>query len=182
MKLSQLLPALLPLALGTGCGTIIHGSHQNIRVETDPPGATASAEDQTITTPGVLKLHRKATGLEVVVEKEGYVTRRVALTRKDSGLDWTNIVFAPIGFAAGAATFGATTDESSVVESLVGPKLTWGAVGAVFMTVAAFGTDRATGAAWRLDPPTIVLRLEPVADLTPRPVEESQDERRPEIR
>ncbi len=165
MRTLRLVSPIFASILSAGCATILHGSHQNVRVETDPPGATASADGQTITTPGVLKLHRKATGLEVVVEKEGYVTRRVALVRKDAGSDWKNIVFAPVGFAVGAVTFGALPpDESSVAEALVGPKLTWGAIGAVFTTVAAFGTDRATGAAWKLDPPTIVLRLQPVND------------------
>lgn len=165
MRTLPLVSLVFASILSAGCGTILHGSRQDIRVETDPPGATASAEGQTITTPGVLKLHRKATGLEVVVEKEGYVTRRVALVRKDAGSDWKNIVFAPVGFAVGAVTFGALPpDDSSVVETLVGPKLTWGAVGALFMTAVAFGTDRATGAAWKLDPRTIVLRLQPVHD------------------
>jgi hypothetical protein len=48
MKLYRLLPALPPLALATGCITILHGTHQNVTV--DPSGATASAAGQTITT------------------------------------------------------------------------------------------------------------------------------------
>src|ERR1035441_2144133 len=77
----SLLPGLAPLLAGRA--TVIHGTRQNVRVETDPPGATASAGGQKITTPGVLTLKRKEKALEIVVEKEGYETRHVALTRKD---------------------------------------------------------------------------------------------------
>jgi uncharacterized protein YceK len=52
----SLLLVLAPLL--SGCATVIHGTRQNVRVETDPPGATASAGGQKITTPGVLTLKR----------------------------------------------------------------------------------------------------------------------------
>ena len=163
MKLIRLVPALLLLALATGCATILHGSRQNIRVETDPPGATATAGDQTITTPGVLKLSRREPNPEVIIEKDGYVSRRVFLTRKRSDATWANLAFVPTGFAVGAATFGSLPpDESSLTEALVGPKFYWGVIFGVAMPLAAFTIDQASGAAWRLDPPTIVLRLQPV--------------------
>ena len=140
MKMVRLLPPLLLLALTTGCATVLHGTRQNVRVETDPPGATASAGGQTVTTPGVLKLHRKETNLEVVVEKEGYVTRQVILTR--TGPDRTRANWA-FGLVGGAAT-----------QSFVG---------VVALPVAALGIDYATGAAYRLEPSAIFLRLEPVS-------------------
>jgi hypothetical protein len=162
VKHLRLLPAFLLFGLTTGCATVVHGVHQEIRVETDPPGATASAEGQTITTPGALRLHRSAKDLEVVVEKEGYVTRRVALSRKTSGAVWGNLGFIPFGAAAGAAIGSTTTKDSSKwFSELEGG--TYGVfVGGLVAPAAAIAVDYATGGAYKLDPPTIVLRLEPV--------------------
>ena len=139
MRLLRLLPALLPLALGTGCATVLHGSHQKVPVETDPPGATASADGQTITTPGVLKLERRRKIVVVIVEKEGYISRRLALSRREWGLERTNWAF-----------------------GLVGGTLTSSFAGVVALPLVAVGIDYATGAAYRLEPSKIVLRLEPV--------------------
>ena len=144
MKMVRLLPPLLLLSLTTGCATVLHGTRQNVRVETDPPGATASAGGQTVTTPGVLKLHRKETNLEVVVEKEGYVTRQVILRRTGPNLTRANWAF---GLVGGAAT-----------QSFVG---------VVALPVAALAIDYATGAVYRLEPSSIFLRLEPVSNAEP---------------
>lgn len=160
MRRLRLLPPLLFSCLATGCATVIHGVHQDVRVETNPPGATASVNGQTITTPGVLKLRRKEKTLEVLVEKEGYASRRVTLTRKESGLIWANMGFLPVGFYAGAS-IGASTSTNSFGTAFEHMG-TGGVVGGVTLPLAAIGLDHATGAAYKLDPPTIVLRLEPV--------------------
>lgn len=159
MRPLRLLLPLLFTCLATGCATVFHGVHQDVRVETEPPGATASVNGQTITTPGVLNLRRREKTLEVLVEKEGYVSRRVTLTRKDSGLIWANMGFLPIGIAAGAS-IGASNASGWNVFDRMG---TGGIVGGVTLPLAAIGLDHATGAAYKLDPPTIVLRLEPVS-------------------
>jgi hypothetical protein len=158
MRSLRLLPPLLLACLATGCATVFHGAHQDVLVETDPPGATASAEGQKVATPGVLKLHRKHKDLEVLVEKEGYVSRRVTLTRKDSGLIWANMGFLPVGVAAGAS-IGASTASGWNVFVHMG---TGGVMGGVTLPLATIGIDHATGAAYKLDPPTTVLRLQPV--------------------
>jgi hypothetical protein len=160
MRTIRVIPALLLLTLATGCATVFHGTHQDVRVETDPAGATASADGQTVTTPGVLNLHRKHKELEVLVEKEGYVSRRVTLTRKDSGLIWANMGFLPVGVAAGASIGGSSAGSLGTFFEHMG---TGGVVGGVSLPLAAIAVDHATGAAYKLDPPTIVLRLEPVS-------------------
>ena len=144
MKMVRLLPPLLLLSLTTGCATVLHGTRQIVRVETDPPGATASAGGRSVTTPGVLKLHRRETNLEVVVEKEGYVTRHVILRCTGPNLTRANWAF---GLVGGAAT-----------KSFVG---------VLALPVAALGIDYATGAAYRLEPSAIFLRLEPVSNAEP---------------
>ena len=92
----------------------------------------------------MLKLPRKEKALEVLVEKEGYVSCRVTLTRRGPDLAQTNWAF---GLAGGATT-----------KSFVG---------VVGLPVAALGIDYATGAAYRLEPPEIFLRLEPVNTAEP---------------
>jgi len=163
MRSYKFLFPLLLIALTTGCATVFHGTRQEILVETDPPGSTASAEGQTITTPGVLKLHRKEKTLEVLVEKEGYVSRHVTLTRKDSGLIWANMGFLPVGGAVGSSLGTTPSDEPGFIEKMFGPRIAGAALGALVLPLAAIGIDHATGAAYELDPPTIVLRLQPVS-------------------
>jgi hypothetical protein len=155
--------ALAPLL--SGCATVIHGTRQNVRVETDPPGATASAGDQKITTPGVLKLKRKEKALEIVVEKEGYVTRRVALTRKDSGWQWLNMIGVPGGIVAGASV-GHRSDTGFLNYQ---GAATGAVIGGVALSGAGFLIDHGNGAAYKLDPPLVVLRLEPVPAATSSP-------------
>ncbi len=163
----RLVPLFLLFSLTTGCATILQGSHQDIRVETDPPGATAIGANQTITTPGALNFRRNATDLMVTVEKEGYVRCRVLLTRKENGTKWANLALAPIGVALGVGigSLGHEEDDSlaiQVSEAVFGPEATWGFILGVIVPAAGFAVDHATGAAYKLDPPRLVLRLEPV--------------------
>ena len=154
----SLLLVLAPLL--SGCATVIHGTLQDVRVETDPPGATASVGDQKITTPGVLKLKRKEKALEIVVEKRGYETRRVALTRKDSGWDWLNAIGIPVGIVVGGA-IGHRSDSGFLAFE---GAATGAVIGGVALSGAGFLIDNGDGAAYKLDPPLVVLRLEPVPD------------------
>ena len=160
MRPANLLPLLLLPILTTGCATVLHGTRQDVRVETEPPGATASVEGQTITTPGVLELRRREKAQEVLIEKYGYVSRRVALSRKTSGLVWANFAFIPVGAAAGAAVGGSTTNDWDFFEKAANG----GLAGGLILPAAAFGIDFATGAAYKLDPPTILVRLEPAGE------------------
>ncbi len=157
---TSLLLALAPFL--SGCATMIHGTHQNVRVETDPPGAIASVGDQKITTPGVLRLKRKEKALEIVVEKEGYETRRVALTRKDSGLVWLDTIGIPVGVVAGGA-IGHRSDSGFLAFE---GAATGAVIGGVALSGAGFLIDHGDGAAYKLDPPLVVLRLEPVPSST----------------
>jgi len=96
-RLSLLFLCALLLLTG-GCATVFHDTRQKIEVFTDPPGATATAGDQRVTTPGVLRLPRKAKSTEIRIEKEGYAPRSVILQRRVSGLVWLNFV----GIAGGS--------------------------------------------------------------------------------
>ena len=87
------------LALCGGCATIVHGPYQNVRIDSNPPGATATISAQmsergpayldsekvrTVTTPATVRLLRDNT-YRVEVEKPGYQT---ASTQIVSEYDW----------------------------------------------------------------------------------------------
>jgi hypothetical protein len=167
MKPLRLALLLLLFGLTTGCATILQGSHQNILVETDPPGATVSAAGQSITTPGTLSFRRDAKDLDVIVEKEGYVPCRAVLTRKENGTKWANLALVPVGAAIGVGfgSLGSSEDDPLLIQvsdAVFGPEATWGFILGVLVPATGFLVDHATGAAYKLDPPRLVLRLEPV--------------------
>lgn len=65
---------LLPLLAIAGCGTIAHGTSQNIVCITSPAGTVVrSADGTTCTTPCSFTLKRKKNDL-LTIEREGYET------------------------------------------------------------------------------------------------------------
>ncbi len=56
----------------TGCATVVHGDKERVAVVTEPSGAVARFDSQSITTPGELVLPRKPKTVTVTIEKEGY--------------------------------------------------------------------------------------------------------------
>lgn len=144
-----LVVALLP----AGCATIFHGRTQRIEVVTEPPGATAIVGSQRISTPGFLVLRRDQTDFEIRIEKEGYAKRTVRLTRRVSGLVWANLGWAGLGLAVGATQrplFSRTYDS---------PGNAW-VVGGAGAAAFGFGVDFVSGGAYRLEPATVVVKLE----------------------
>lgn len=81
-----------------GCATIMHGPYENVRIESDPPGATANItatqsergpqfldpQKQSVTTPATLRLRRDNT-YRVELVKSGY---KVGTTKVVSAYDW----------------------------------------------------------------------------------------------
>lgn len=92
--------ALMTLGLGlwlSGCSTIVHGPLQEVRIDSNPPGATATIsavdsqrgpgyfdEKQSVTTPAVVKL-RRDNNYRIEFEKAGYAGSRAEL---ESHYDW----------------------------------------------------------------------------------------------
>lgn len=86
------------LALLSGCATVVHGPYQDVRIESDPPGAKATvspmlsargpnfldAKKQTVTTPATVRLRRDTT-YRVEVEKSGY---KIGNSQVVSSYDW----------------------------------------------------------------------------------------------
>ena len=92
------------LALLGGCATLIHGPYQDVTVDSNPPGATATitpsisergslfldpTKSYKVTTPATLRLRRDNT-YRVEVQKTGY---KLASTKVVSSYDW---LWAPV--------------------------------------------------------------------------------------
>ncbi len=161
MRIRHALPFALVLALSPlfGCATVLHGTRQTIHVETDPPGAMVTVAGERHTSPVDVVLPRKSEGLEVVIEKEGYATKRISLVRKVSGSTWLNFLGIPAGAAAGASIGVNSSSRSDELQNGAAGM----AVGALALTALGFGVDAGMGAMYRLDPPAIAVRLEPAA-------------------
>ena len=77
----------------TGCGTLIHGTTQQVSFESNPPGATVRLTDGThLTTPQIAQL-RRAQDHTVTIEKEGYEAERIAINRD---FNWGASIFGNI--------------------------------------------------------------------------------------
>jgi hypothetical protein len=149
--------ALSPLLLG--CATIAHGNHQTIHVETDPPGATFTLLGKRYTTPVDVEIPRKTKDVELVLEKDGYAAKRVALARKRLSTTWANLLWIPAGAGAGALAASGSSDWFAPTP---GEAAAGGAVAGALVSGVALIVDGASGANYEFDPPFIVVRLEPV--------------------
>ena len=71
------------LLILSGCGLIINGSKQRLKVVSDEPGATVFINNEAVdSTPCVIKVARKSTPPELRLEKAGYAKVEVPLTKK----------------------------------------------------------------------------------------------------
>jgi len=100
---------LLLLTITTGCGSIINGSIQEIRVTSDPMLATVTTDDGIkCLTPCTLELSRKKShNLEFILD--GYEPAKVKVKKSVSGAIWGNlfvggiIIGSVIDFISGGA-------------------------------------------------------------------------------
>lgn len=67
MKRLVILSAML---LHTGCGLVVHGSRQDLKINTDPAGLTAIAAGKSCITPCSLEVPRKSETLKII-KKDG---------------------------------------------------------------------------------------------------------------
>lgn len=89
------------------CATIMHGSSQEIGIQSSPTGATVTVDDQDFgKTPVIAKLSRKKSH-KVHFALEGFEPYDATITRSTSGWVWGNIVFGGlIGLGIDAITGG----------------------------------------------------------------------------
>ncbi len=69
MKLAAV-TAILFLVVLQGCGSIVHGTTQELRINSTPQGAKATVGTQTCTTPCTLTVKRDSPSVQI--EKNGY--------------------------------------------------------------------------------------------------------------
>ncbi len=97
------------ILLIVGCVTIIHGTRQNIAVNSVPSGAKVIVKGVHMgTTPAVIELNRNESNIILRFEKEGYEPVEVVLNRSVDAWIAGNIIFGgliglAIDFISGAA-------------------------------------------------------------------------------
>jgi streptogramin lyase len=156
MKIAHLAAICEFALLTSGCASIVSSTEQTVPVTSDPPGATVQIGEQTVTTPGTLKLKRKEDCV-VHVSMPGYYDDYVKLHRQESPLLLGNLLWdLP---TTGLFLF---ITQGMAGFHIVGP-------GSVY--------DRYTGAGYDLTPGKIQLTL--AARPAEEPAARSGPERRP---
>ena len=159
-------PAVLIAAsvLLGGCATVVHGKFQDVRIDSNPPGATATisaqlsergpafvdeTKERKVTTPATVRLLRDNT-YRVEVEKPGY---KIASTQIVSEYDWFwgQIMCGPCE-AVGALPSYDTSDRNKAVQFAQAafyeyPK---GAIGAFGKGLRIFSADSLLGSTFKL--------------------------------
>jgi hypothetical protein len=105
----RVLPVLLfgGIAVVVGCGTIMHGTSQDIGLASSPSGAKVTLDNKELgVTPVIAKLSRKDNHV-VHFALDGYQPADLTLTRSVSGWVWGNIAFGGlVGLAVDAISGG----------------------------------------------------------------------------
>jgi len=116
MPARLLLPLFLAALLESGCATILHGSHQDVRVFSDPPAARVEVDGaQAGETPINVRLRRGKTHV-LQVSKAGYEERTLSL---DSSIKFGWIVLDVLcAGLIGVVVDGATSNWESFEHSL----------------------------------------------------------------
>lgn len=104
---ARLALACSSLLLAGACGTIIHGTTQEVGISSSPTGASVKIDGQgSSATPFVAHLSRKQ-GHIIHIESPGYAPADLTITRGTSGWAWGNLVFGGlIGLAVDAISGG----------------------------------------------------------------------------
>jgi hypothetical protein len=154
--------AALALVLAAGCGSISHGTTQNISVTSTPPGASARAtcndgSAAEAVTPGMLLLRRDAQGCTITISKAGYESASVPLTRAKSGAMFGNVPAAVLS-AVGGIVAGVLICNRN--QSITG---TCAAAGGLAGLILPGYLDARTGAMYTQRPGRVDVTLRPNA-------------------
>ncbi|HEX5718614.1 MAG TPA: hypothetical protein VF179_20810 [Thermoanaerobaculia bacterium] len=137
--------------LTQGCATLHNGRHQEIRVVTDPAGATVDVrcgkQQPAAVTPATVRLPRRVEQCSLILTRPGFHSETVVFDSSPSGWAWGNFA-APIAGAASGTT--RQSDEAFV-------DFSFGAL----LGGAGLGVDALTGAMWQLEPAKVELKLVP---------------------
>ena len=92
----------LMAVLTINCGSIIHQTTQQVRLNSEPSGAAVTvacgdvSNDPKLVTPAVVTLHRKPSYCGIKLNKEGYAEKELKFGRQMSGWYLGNILFGGI--------------------------------------------------------------------------------------
>ena len=97
MKAFVVVTLCLVQIFSVGCASIVHGTRQDVTIDSDPPGATVTSRrlPSQAVTPANLSLKRKYE-YEFQIEKPGYKTEYVLVEKNIAGWFWGNILFGGI--------------------------------------------------------------------------------------
>lgn len=99
----------------SGCASIIHGDHEQVEVNTNPPGAHCVLKNSkgrwvVNHTPQVVKVHRASAQLDVTCDKAGYRTAHKLVGSSVSGVAAGNV------FAGGFIGAGVDAADGAAFE------------------------------------------------------------------
>jgi hypothetical protein len=101
--------SFLAIDVLAGCATIMSGTTEQIRFESNPPGARVSIHDRTYLTPAAVELSRQ-TNHQVQFKADGYLSAQREISRDVNPWVWANILIGGIpGLIVDSAT-GAYND------------------------------------------------------------------------
>ena len=107
---------VLVSSAGAGCATIVSGTTQGIRIESEPPGADVLLDGENKgVTPIQIKVSRKQTSAVIRVEKTGYAPASVPLTRGTNGAITWDFVFGGIQLVNQGAGTGQRVVSAAVL-------------------------------------------------------------------
>lgn len=88
----KIISAILFAFFFQGCGTIMHGSQQNLEIGTTPPGALATIGSQQCETPCILEVPRKSRYIQI---EKSQTKKTFPLSKHYSGAASWNLLFPP---------------------------------------------------------------------------------------
>jgi hypothetical protein len=118
----RLCASMVSVVLGaSGCGTIIHGSSQQVSITSVPTGASVTVDTTAYgNTPVTVKLRRKDQHI-IKILLDGYQPFELMTKRSTSGWVWGNIVFGGlIGLVVDASTGGMYQLSPEQIEATLG--------------------------------------------------------------
>jgi hypothetical protein len=137
--------------LTQGCATLHNGRYQEIRVVTDPAGATVEVrcgkQQPAAVTPTTVRLPRRVEQCSLILTQPGFYSETVVFDSSPSHWVWGNFA-API---AGAASGTTRQSDQAFVDFFFG----------ALLGGAGFGVDALTGVMWQLEPAKVERTLAP---------------------
>lgn len=137
--------------LAQGCATVRNGRHQEIRVVTDPAGATVDVRcgkpQPAAVTPATVRLPRRVEECSLILTRPGFHAETVSFESSPSGWVWVNFAGPIVGGGIGATRHS----DQAFIDFLLG----------ALIGGAGFGVDALSGAVWQLEPANVERKLAP---------------------